>query len=813
MNKMKDRSKALVLWFDDIGMEDVPLVGGKSASLGEMTRRTGVPVPYGFATTAEAYRLYISRNKLDVKMKEILSEVKDPNDTKVLQSVGARIRKLIATANMPPELEKEILACYRALAERVREKDPFVAVRSSATAEDLPDASFAGQQETYLNVKTGPQVVEKIKECFASLFTDRAIFYRIQKGFDHLTIALSAAIQLMAYSKSSGVIFTLDVSNGDRSVVLIEAGYGLGEYIVQGKINPDEYYIKKSDLSIVKKNTPKKTQMLVRIPDGGTEDRAVPSELQDKQILTDEQIRELAKYAISIEEHYEKPMDIEWALDERTNKLFILQARPETVWALKAAPTTAMAGAVVSRERKLLVQGLPASPGLAAGKAHIIPTVDKINEFQKGEILVTEMTAPDWVPAMRKAAAIVTNSGGMTCHAAIVSRELGIPCIVGTAGRGKPATDAIRDGTVVTVDSKMGMVYEGVIEEAAKKAEAEAAHVMASAAANESYPVTGTRIYANVGEPEIAEKVSALPCDGVGLLRQEFVWASDIGEHPLYLIKIGHPERVIDKLAESFRKVCAAFYPRPVIMRFSDFKSSEYRSLKGGEEFEPVEPSALMGWRGASRYYDPKYLEAFKLEVKAVRKCRDEFGMKNLFVMVPFCRRVEEMEKINKILEEEGLQRGPDFKVWLMAEIPSNCLIADKFNKYVDGYSIGSNDLTMTILGCDRDNETVARLFDERDLAVKRAIRLLIKLAHRDGKTVSICGQSPSVYPEYNDFLVQAGIDSISVNPDAIVSVRKRVASVEQRLLMDKLTGRGLAEERDLDIPCMCESCEEHEGE
>jgi len=811
MNKMTDKSKALVLWFDDIGIEDVPLVGGKSASLGEMTRRTGVPVPYGFATTAEAYRLYIAKNKLDVKMREILGEIKDSNDTRVLQGIGARVRKLIATANMPPELEKEILASYKALADKVHEKDPFVAVRSSATAEDLPDASFAGQQETYLNIKTGPQVVEKIKECFASLFTDRAIFYRIQKGFDHLAIALSAAIQLMAYSKSSGVIFTLDVSNGDRSVVLIEAGYGLGEYIVQGTINPDEYYIKKTDMSIVKKNIPKKTKMLIRIPTGGTEDKSVPSELQEKQIITDEQIKALAEYAVAIEEHYEKPMDIEWALDERTNKLFILQARPETVWSLKtAAPATVTEETAVTKERKLLVQGLPASPGLAAGKAHVIPTVDKINDFQKGEILITEMTAPDWVPAMRKASAIVTNSGGMTCHAAIVSRELGIPCIVGTAGRGKPATEVIKDGVMVTVDAKMGMVYEGIIEEAAKKAEATPA--VATVAA-ESYPVTGTRIYSNVGEPEIAEKVSALPCDGVGLLRQEFVWASDIGEHPLYLIKIGHPERVVDKLAESFRKVCAAFYPRPVIMRFSDFKSSEYRSLKGGEEFEPVEPSALMGWRGASRYYDPKYIEAFKLEVKAVRKCRDEFGMKNLYVMVPFCRRVEEMEKINKILEEEGLQRGPDFKIWLMAEIPSNCLIADKFNKYVDGYSIGSNDLTMTILGCDRDNETVARLFDERDLAVKRAIRLLIKLAHRDGKTVSICGQSPSVYPEYNDFLVQAGIDSISVNPDAIVSVRKRVASVEQRLLMDKLTGRGLAEDRDLDIPCMCDSCEEHNGE
>ncbi len=785
-------------------MEDVPLVGGKSASLGEMTRRTGVPVPYGFATTAKAYRQYIKKNRLDHKMAEILEEIKDPNDTKTLQSVGARVRKIVATAKMPPSLEKEIVAAYEELSKKAGEKDPFVAVRSSATAEDLPDASFAGQQETYLNVRTPEQVVEKIKECFASLFTDRAIFYRIQKGFDHMAIALSAAIQLMAYSKASGVIFTLDVANGDRSIVLIETGYGLGEFVVQGKITPDEYYVKKSGLTIVKKNVPKKTIQLVRNPSGGTEEKPVPPDLQDKQVLTDDQIRELAKYAIAIEEHYKKPMDIEWALDERTNKLLILQSRPETVWATKA-PAVAEEKPVITKERKILVQGLPASPGLAAGKAHIIPTTEKINEFQKGEILITEMTAPDWVPAMRKAAAIVTNSGGMTCHAAIVSRELGIPCIVGTGSRGKLATEGIPDGAIVTVDAKLGVVYEGILEEAVKKEEV----VPVTAVAAEAHPITGTKIYVNLGEPEIAEKTAALPADGVGLLRQEFVWASEIGEHPLYLIETGRPEKVVDGLAEAFRKVCAAFHPRPVVMRFSDFKSSEYRDLKGGEKYEPMEPSALMGWRGASRYYDPKYIEAFKLEVQAVKKVRDEFGLKNLWVMVPFCRRVEEMEKINKIFEEESLHRGPDFKVWLMAEIPSNCLLADKFNQYVDGYSIGSNDLTMTILGCDRDNETVARLFDERDLAVKRAIRLLIQLAHRDGKTVSICGQAPSVYPEFTEFLVRSGIDSVSVNPDAVVSTRKHVASVEQRITIDKLTGRGKAEDPDLDIPCTCGD-EEH---
>jgi pyruvate,water dikinase len=789
------KKEKFVLWFDEIGIEDVPSVGGKSASLGEMTQRTGVPVPFGFATTAKAFFHYLTYNQIDKKMPEILEEIKDSNDTKTLQSVGARLRKMIATAEMPADLEKEIVNAYAALAKKVGEKAPFVAVRSSATAEDLPDASFAGQQETYLNIHTPKEVVEKVKECYSSLFTDRAIFYRIQKGFDHMSIALSAAIQLMAYSESSGVIFTLDVANGDRSVVLIEAGYGLGEFVVQGTITPDEYHVRKSDLSIVKKNVPKKTVQLVRIPSGGTEKRPVPSNLQDKQVMTDGQIIELAKYAIAIEQHYKKPMDIEWALDERTNKLVILQARPETVWSTKKEEAKTEEKVATTTERKIIVQGLPASPGMAAGKVHVIPTVDRINEFKQGEILVTEMTAPDWVPAMRKSAAIVTDSGGMTCHAAIVSRELGIPCIVGTASRGKPATESITDGIMVTVDAKLGVVYEGILEEATKK---EAPTAVAIA---ESYIVTGTKVYVNLGEPEIAEKVSALPADGIGLLRQEFVWTSEIGEHPLYLIESGHPEKVVNGLAEAFRKICAAFNPRPVIMRFSDFKSSEYRDLKGGDKYEPVEPSALMGWRGASRYYDPKYIEGFKLEVKAVKKVREEYGLKNLHVMIPFCRRVEEMEKISKILEEEGLVRGPDFKVWLMAEIPSNCLIADKFNKYVDGYSIGSNDLTMTILGCDRDNETVAHLFDERDLAVKRAIRLLIKLAHRDGKTVSICGQAPSVYPEFTEFLIKSGIDSVSVSPDVVASTRKLVAMVEQRLMLDKTTGKGLAEDKDLDIP------------
>jgi len=793
---MKSKDNAFILWFDEITKEDTPIVGGKSSSLGEMIQKTGVPVPYGFATTAYAYRYFLKKVGLEDKIKEVLMELKDPNDTKTLQKVGKEIRELIVKAEMPKELAEEIKTAYIELGKKIGEENPFVAIRSSATAEDLPDASFAGQQETFLNVFSPKEVVKKVKECYASLFTDRAIFYRIQKGFNHMAVALSAAVQLMVYSKAAGVMFTLNVANGDESQILIEASYGLGEYVVQGKVTPDEYYVRKNDLKIVQKIIPKKTIQLIRKPNGGTEETPVPKELQDKQVLADEQIIELAKYALAIEKHYNRHMDIEWGLDERSNKLWILQARPETVWSVKKQPTAESRAATIV-ERKVIVKGLPASPGIAAGKAHIIMGVDELKDFKEGEILVTEMTAPDWVPAMRKAKAIVTNSGGMTCHAAIVSRELGIPCIVGTASKGASATEAIKNNSEITVDATNGVIYEGIVEDLIKKEAPQAVEAgTVTQVVQETYPVTGTKILVNLGEPEIAEKVAKLPCDGVGLMREEFIWASEIKEHPLYLIKIGKPEKVIEKLAEGIRKVCQAMYPRPVVLRFSDFKTSEYKNLKGGGEFEPEEPSALLGWRGASRYYDPKYKEAFKLEVKAVKKVREEYGLKNLWVMLPFVRTVEEAEKCIKILEEEELKRSPDFKVWLMAEIPSNVILADQFNKFVDGYSIGSNDLTMLILGCDRDNPTVSGIFDERDLAVKRAIKHLIDAAHKDGKTVSICGQAPSVHgPDFIRFLIEAGIDSISVNPDAVIQVKKWAASIEQRIILEKTLGKGLVED------------------
>ena len=780
------KQSALMFWFDEIGKEDVPLVGGKSASLGEMTSKTKVPVPYGFALTADAYRLFLKKNALDKKMADSLEALKDPNDTKMLQKVGAEIRKMIISAPMPKELEKVIVDAYHELAAREKVKNPFVAIRSSATAEDLPDASFAGQQETYLNVSGASNVVEKVRECFASLFTDRAIFYRVQKGFDHLSIALSAIVQMMCYSESSGVIFTIDPTNGDDSVVMIEANYGLGEYVVQGTVTPDDYYVDKKTLKVTRKTIPTKTVMLVQKPDGGTEEKPVPESLKSRQVITDDEVTELAKYALTIEQHYGRAMDIEWGLDKQTGKLLILQARPETVWSLKKAPTEQKAAAIVT-ERKILIKGLPASPGIAAGKVHLIPSVDRVSEFQPGEILVTEMTAPDWVPAMKKAKAIVTDSGGMTCHAAIVSRELGIPCIVGS----KNGTDVLASGMEVTVDAKRGIVYEGIVAEAVKP-EPQPGALSGQSTFSEA-PVTGTKILVNLGEPELAEKVAQLPVDGVGLLRMEFIVNDHIRKHPMWLIEIKHPEEFVDKLAEGLATFCRAFYPRSVVLRFSDFKTNEYAKLEGGEKYETdiKEANPLLGFRGAIRYTDPRYEPAFKLEIAAVKKVRNEVGMKNLWCMIPFNRTVDEFVKIRELLQREGLNQDEDFKLWIMAEIPSNVLVADEFCKAgADGFSIGSNDLTMLILGADRDNEVLAPLFDERNLAVKRAIKSLIETAHQYGKTVSICGQAPSVYPEFTRFLVESGIDSISVNPDVVVQTRKLVAQVEQRILLERLTGK-----------------------
>ncbi|MBP2653594.1 MAG: phosphoenolpyruvate synthase [Firmicutes bacterium] len=797
-----DREEKFLLWFDEINKSDVQIVGGKSASLGEMTSNTKVPVPYGFATTAYAYRYFIQESDLESKIAFWLNQLDDDvEDSRKLREISEKIRTEIMQAAMPEDLYKAIADAYKTLAAKVGETAPYVAVRSSATAEDLPDASFAGQQDTYLNVQGADTIVSKVKECYASTFTDRAVYYRVKQNFDHMEVALSAVVQMMVFSRAAGVLFTVDITNGNDENILIEGAWGLGEYVVQGTVTPDNFTVRKSDLAILTRNIHEKPVMLVRKSSGDCEEQQVPANMVKAPVLTDQQVAELVRYAISIEQHYGSYMDIEWGIDERDGKVWILQARPETVWSRRNKDKSKQASSTentLNLDRKAITKGLPASPGKGVGVAHVINDPSQIDKFKEGEILITEMTAPDWVPVMKKAKAIITNSGGMTCHAAIVSRELGIPCIVGTKSCSTAATDVIKDGMEVSFDATTGIVYEGTVGDLVKPASNDVSAARTELV--ELFPVTGTKIYMNLGDPDLAEKYSSLPSDGIGLMREEFIWTTFIHEHPLYLIETGQHEKVVNSLAAGICKVCQAMAPRPVVLRFSDFKSAEYRDLKGGDKYEPCEPSALLGWRGASRYCDPKYIEAFKLELKAVRKVREEYGLKNLYVMIPFCRTVAEAEEVTNLMAVEGLRRGPDFKVWLMAEIPSNILLADKFNQYVDGYSIGSNDLTMLLLGCDRDNDTVAHLFDERNLAVKRAIRHLIKVAHRDGKTVSICGQAPSVYPDFAEFLVKSGIDSMSVNPDAVKATKKLVAQVEQKIMLDKLTGRGLAEIEDYEF-------------
>lgn len=754
-----------------------------------MTSSTNVPVPYGFATTAHGYRFFMEQTGLEEKIKAELDKLDDVENSALLREICANIRKLICDAEMPQELADAIEKAYAELGEKVKEENPFVAVRSSATAEDLPDASFAGQQDTYLNVRGADTIIQKVKECYASTFTDRATYYRVKQGFDHMTVALSAAVQMMVFSKAAGVMFTVDLVTGNDESILIEGSWGLGEYVVQGTVTPDNFTVSKKDMKIVNRMINDKNIALVRNPDGDCAEIVIPEDQARTQVITDEQVLELASYAKAIEKHYGCYMDMEWGVDERDNKIWILQARPETVWSRKnkeVKPVESASQAPTTTTREIVVKGLPASPGKAAGKAHVILDPADIDSFKEGEILVTTMTAPDWVPAMKKAKAIVTDAGGMTCHASIVSRELGIPCIVGTKSRSEEATHRIQDGQLITVDATNGIVYDGMLEDAVKPKEETAAQVV-----SEYIPVTGTKVYMNLGDPDLAEKYGVLPCDGIGLMREEFIWTTFIHEHPLHLIETGRSQFAIDTLAEGMRKVCQALAPRQVVLRLSDFKSSEYRDLKGGDKHEPHESSALLGWRGASRYYDPKYAPAFQLELQAIKKVREEYGFKNLQVMIPFCRTVQEAAEVTHVMAENGLARSVDFKIWLMAEIPSNIILADQFNQYVDGYSIGSNDLTMLILGCDRDNETVQHIYDERNLAIRRAIHHLIEVAHRDGKTVSICGQAPSVYPDFCEFLVRSGIDSISVNPDAVKATKKMVAQLEQRIMLDAVTGRG----------------------
>jgi len=789
--------KDLVIWFENLRRTDIPLVGGKNANLGEMTS-AGIPVPPGFAITAYSYKKFIEETGIAAKIYEIIGEtVTNPSDPAQYEIASKKIRELIEATPMPKEIENAIKSAYEELCKKLGVKEVFVAVRSSATAEDLPDASFAGQQETYLNVKGVNEVLEKTVKCWSSLFTPRAIFYRTEKGFAHERVLISVGVQKMVNSKAAGVIFTINPVTGDPSQIVIEGNYGLGESVVSGAVTPDDFIVDKNTLRIIDKRVSKKKVQYVRDPaTGKTVHVEVPLEKQEQPCLTDEEILKLAELAKRIEQHYGKPQDIEWAIDSDLpfpNNVFIVQSRPETVWSLKMAETPKIEVPTMkpTAELKVIVKGIAAGKrGFGLGKAKVVLNPqDAAKVMQKGDILVTDMTNPDYVPFMKLASAIVTDKGGVTCHAAIVSRELGIPCVVGTEN----ATKLMVSGKEYTVDSRSGVVYEGIIpsltEQLSSASGTASPSQVAAAGSFQSVPVTATKIYMNLGVPEKIEEYKDLPFEGIGLMRIEFILASYIGEHPLYLIETGQSQKFVDKLAEGIATVARAIQPRPVVVRFSDFKTNEYRELKGGEKYEIVEANPMLGWRGCSRYISPWYEKAFRLECQAIVKCRKEWGLKNVWVMLPVVRTVWEAKKVLEIMREEGLERSKDFKIWFMAETPSIAILADEFSKLCDGFSIGSNDMTQGILMIDRDSERLGQMgyFDERDPAVKRIIAHLIKVAHENGATVSICGEGPSNLPDFAEFLVRAGIDSISVNNDAVIATKKLVASIEQKIILEQL--------------------------
>jgi pyruvate,water dikinase len=787
--------KKLTLWFEDLRKEDIPIVGGKCANLGEMLQ-AGIAVPPGFAVTAQAYEKFITETGIAKKIYKIIKKtVTDINDPHQYEKASKEIRQLIESTPMLSQIEKAINNAYNELGKRTKSSRVFVAVRSSATAEDLPDASFAGQQETYLNVKGIKELVEKTVQCWSSLFTPRAIFYRTQKGFEHEQVLISVAVQKMVDAKAAGVTFTINPVTGKADQIVIESTWGLGESVVSGAITPDNYITDKNTLEIISKKIAKKTVEYVRdSKTGKTIHHNVPIERQEQSSLTDEEIIKLTELANRIEKHYDgKPQDIEWAIDRHLafpENIFIVQSRPETVWSPKMMSSEVEAPKPTTpsqpMERKVVVKGIAAGKrAVGAGLAKVVITPDDASKLmEKGDVLVTTMTNPDYVPFMKLSGAIVTDKGGVTCHAAIVSRELGIPCIVGTEN----GTEIMITGEEYTVDSRSGVVYEGIMEESIGQAESPVTGIMSSTAIM-SAPITATKIYLNLGVPDMIDKYKNLPFDGIGLMRIEFILASYIGEHPMHLLETGQANKFINKLAEGIATVARGIQPRPVVVRFSDFKTNEYRELKGGEKYEIVEANPMLGWRGTSRYISKWYEKAFRLECKAIKKCREEWGLTNIWVMLPVIRTVWEAKKCLRIMKDEGLERSRDFQIWFMAETPSIAIMADEFSKLCDGFSIGSNDMTQGILLIDRDSERLGLMgyFDERDPAIKRILAHLIRVAHQYGRTVSICGEGPSNLPDFTEFLVKCGIDSVSVNADAVVRTRQLVASIEQRILLEQL--------------------------
>lgn len=778
-------------FFKDIKIDDVPQVGGKNASLGEMFRALtpkGLNLPNGYSTTADAYRYFLDSAGIRDEITKALEGL-DVTNVADLQKRGAAVRQIILDAKLPEDFEAEVRQAYKELCGVVGFENLVVVVRSSATAEDLPNASFAGQQETYLNISGEDAVVESVQKCIASLFTDRAIVYRVENGFDHMQVALAVGIQQMVAvrSEASGVMFTLDTETGFRNAVVINSIYGLGENIVQGRVSPDEFTVFKPTKAILKKKIGTKKLKLVPSGDNKIENLDVSEEDQRRYSITDEQVLTLAEWGMHIEEHYGKPMDIEWALDEDFGSLYIVQARPETVQSQK--DQNVIEEYVRLEEGEVLVTGTSVGNKIGVGKTSVIESVEQINDFNEGDVLVTTMTDPDWVPIMKKASAIVTNKGGRTCHAAIVSRELGIPCVVGT----NEATTKIPNGEEVTVscnEGDEGKVFKGLLK----------FEVRTENVADLKRPKT--MIMMNIGSPEHAFQYSHIPNDGVGLAREEFIIDSHIKIHPLALLHFdeltdedtrakihdltyGYADKgqyFVDKLAEGIGMIGAAFHPNDVIVRFSDFKSNEYANLIGGQQFEPTENNPMIGWRGASRYYHEDYQAAFALECRAMKKVRDEMGITNVKAMVPFCRDLTEADKVLGLMAENGLKRGENgFEVYVMIEIPSNVILAEQFAERFDGFSIGSNDLTQLTLGVDRDSHIVAHVYNENNEAVKELIRQTIKVGKEKGIKVGICGQGPSDSPEFAEFLVKEGIDSLSLSPDTIIKTTIATGEIESK--------------------------------
>ncbi|NDE82437.1 MAG: phosphoenolpyruvate synthase [Chlamydiia bacterium] len=801
---MKQPADLFILWFDQINIEDIALVGGKNASLGEMHRhckKKKIKIPQGFAITAAAYQYLLNYNDIQTALKEILSKV-NPSDTKALQAASKKARDLILSSEIPDDLAQGITSAYKKLSAIYKEKKSDVAIRSSATAEDLPEASFAGQQESFLHIQGEKKVLETCKKCFASLFTSRAIAYRTENKIDHFTTSLSIGIQKMVRSDigTSGVIFTVDTETGFADAVLVSASYGLGENIVQGAVDPDEFYVfkptlKKGYQAIIQKVLGTKKTKITYNTKGRSpiKKQATTKKQQDHFCISDQEALQLAQWAVAIEEHYSTkhkkwtPVDVEWAKDGKTGEIFIVQARPETVQSRKNPDL--LTTYTLEKKGEVVTSGKSVGDKIGQGRARVIHDSKQMDLFKKGEVLVTDITNPDWLPIMRIASAIVTNRGGRTSHAAIVSRELGLPCIVGTNN----ATHVIATADNVTVDcthEEEGKVYKGLLP------------IHVSELDLRTIPKTKTKIMMNVGNPHEAFKQSFIRCDGVGLAREEFIISEYVRIHPMALIHFdkvkdvkerkliqqltfGYKEKkdfFIDRLAMGVAMIAAAFYPKDVILRFSDFKTNEYCNLIGGKYFEPKEENPMIGWRGASRYYKEGYKEGFALECAAIKKVREQMGLTNLKVMIPVCRTPEEGKQVLSVMKKNGLEQGKKgLEVYVMCEIPSNALLAEEFCSIFDGISIGSNDLTQMTLGVDRDNENVADLFDERSPAVKQLIKHMITIAKKKKCKIGICGEAPANYPEFTQFLIDCGIDSISASAEAVLKVRLTVAEYEKK--------------------------------